>query len=813
MPRIKILASLIISSFALTACNSDTEVLDVEENKLYTSSRIQFDPSNGIVSLPNDLLFSGTTDGTLQLPDETAAIEAASGAVITYDDNTYAIGALDGWSTTQPIVIGVDLYEDRTLDAASVTQVGAVHIFKVSLGGPLSTSAVEECKLQDSLTVCVLGGLGTELTYGTDFITAVNGNSIAVVPLKPFAEKASYMYLTTDLIKDSEGESVNGSVTYQLLKRDYAENPIGDPSNPADEAAVGLQHLVNHYDDIITAFTIDASTVTHTGVFTTQSITDVISTVQGVMAGNTPGFTPIIDTHPTDTTATVAAALSMTLGDPRYTAANATKLYSAAITLPYFLSKTSPSSYWNAVGDSPITILGAVAKGFVSDAVLQGACGQTIAAASANPALLVGCSALNLDAGYRHLTRYNPLPAPNGTQAVSVQITVPNGTKPPLGWPVNIAVHGLGTLKETTLQNAGALAAQGVATIAIDMPLHGSRGFDVGDSDGVFELSATDPSLGASYAKGTALTFINMNSGLTVRDNFRQAIVDLLALRKLIPTFNDPDGGKLFNASLTSVHGLSLGAITAATFTANANNTAFIDGISGAKFADVYGIQTASLVAPTGGLAWVFNESPTFGPILMDQLVQAVAALQGIDFTIPEQANSQTDEEYNSMLAAIRQSSGYQALEAAADSELVPGMLFSLQTQVDAIDPINTAAMLAVNTPSLHVIEVVGDGGDNLADQVLPNSGSVPVTGTEALIANLGLGCVDQNTVSPTKGAVRFEKGHHSSLINPLAVENVTAGDEFAATLEMQAQVATFASGATAGQMTVTDGSVLKPCS
>ncbi|WP_392339199.1 VolA/Pla-1 family phospholipase [Moritella marina] len=794
MPRKTILASLIISSLALTACDSDTEVLDVKENKLYTSSRIQFDPSNGVVSLPNDLLFSGTTDGTLQLPDELKAIAAASaaGETMTYDDNTYAIGALDGWSTTQPISIGVDLYENRTLDAASIEQAGAVRIIPVMLGGPISLSSDASCKGAPSLSVC--GVTGAELSYNIDFITKSNANSIVVVPLKPFSENASYMYLTTNLIKDSEGESVNGSVTYQLLKKDYAESPIGDPSDPADASAIGLQTLINHYDsDIITAAGIDASTVTHTGVFTTQSIFNVIDTAKGMLYkakfdaskalinGAYPNLLPVASAANATRLATVYQAVSASNAD--FTSlpviasqAQNTDLYASSITVPYYLEENVNNSYWKAAGDSPVTILGAVQKGLIDDPTLIGACGMSIASAAADTSGLVGCN-LGIDPT-KLLTRFNPLANPINQQTLAVQITVPNNkTKPGSGWPVNIAVHGLGTYKETTLMNAGALAEQGLATIAIDMPLHGSRGYDDG-SGGDYEISATDSSFGVPYTNGSVTNFVNIASGLTVRDNFRQAISDLLALRMQISDFKDTDGSILFDATQVSVHGLSLGAITASMFTAVANDP---------TLSPVFGVKSVSLVAPAGGLTGVFLDSPAFGPVVIDGLVAQIAESQGY-----------TADQIKGIISD-RTSAAYLGFASHAEA-LIPSLLFSVQTQIEASDPINYAVRLADNTDNIHLIEIIGDittGGTNPSDQTLPNQGtSGSLVGTEPLIKALKLDCIDDNdTTAVNAGVVRFMKGHHSSLINPTSsgIATISATAALDATLEMQKQVATHA--------------------
>lgn len=812
MSRKKILASLIISSFALTAC--DSEDLPIKENENFSYSRLQFNPTGGQLPKPNDLLFASTVklpngnalapDGTLQLPDEIKAV-AASGATTTYADNTIAIGALDGWSTTHPLVMDVDLLDGRTIVSGpgGFLAENSVRIFPVTLNGPLSTDSAN-CSTDSSvsLTLCDTDG---ELQYGQtgDFIVKVTDDgasdgkgTIAIIWMKPLPAKSSFLYAFTDLIKDSSGKVIRGSKTYEFVKQDQATTPVGKE----ESSTRTVQGLMNDYDKaLVNDYSMTAEEITFTGTFTTQSTLDVVSTVKSLIVSPDTTFQPSITSATVDSTKTVATALGMNAADPRYTDANATKLYASQLTVPYYLSQTDKDSYWKAKGDSPLALLGAATTGKISSAQLKAACGHETVDAVANPKLLVGCNTLDIDP-FNHLTRYNPLPMPTGIQDVAVQITVPNGTKPAGGWPVNIAIHGLGTLKETTLQNAGAMAKQGIATIAIDMPLHGSRGFDL-NNDGVFDISATDPQLGASYAKGTALAFINVNSGLTVRDNFRQAIVDLLSLRKMIPAFTDPEGGTLFNPLKVSTHGLSLGAITATSFAAYANQ-AFVPANPTADAA--YALQSVSLVAPTGGLSWVFNESPTFGPLLMDQLVVLVAKTQGQTITLP------TDP---AALTAFRNSDTYKKLEAAADASVVPSLLFSVQTQVDSIDPINMASTLAANTANLHLIEVVGNepDGDNKADQVLPNSGSVPVTGTEPLIANLGLGCVDQDSAAPTKGAVRFLKGHHSSLINPGVATGVTdAADALNASLEMQSQVASHA----VGTLSVNNSNaVVKTCS
>jgi hypothetical protein len=92
---------------------------------------------------------------------------------------------------------------------------------------------------------------------------------------------------------------------------------------------------------------------------------------------------------------------------------------------------------------------------------------------------------------------------------------------------------------------------------------------------------------------------------------------------------------------------------------------------------------------------------------------------------------------------------------------------------------------------------VVGNGTDNLGDQVIPNSVSAaPFGGTEGAIALLGLPSISETTQdaeAPVSGAVRYLFGHHSSILdpspNPAAPDAAMTG---AATTEMHSQVANF---------------------
>jgi hypothetical protein len=69
-------------------------------------------------------------------------------------------------------------------------------------------------------------------------------------------------------------------------------------------------------------------------------------------------------------------------------------------------------------------------------------------------------------------------PAVQGAEDVCVTMTIPAGEAPASGWPVAVYTPDLGgTLRDTvTTGLAGALAAEGVATVSVDLPGHGERG-------------------------------------------------------------------------------------------------------------------------------------------------------------------------------------------------------------------------------------------------------------------------------------------------------------------------------------------------
>ncbi|MCL1124987.1 VolA/Pla-1 family phospholipase [Shewanella surugensis] len=820
------LSVAIASTFGLTACGEDSSDEVTEKTEILTPwSQIVFDPSTGAMALPHDLLLNGTTDGTLNIPGEESG---------DYTDPAIALGALDGWSTTAPIAISVELENDAageplTISAASVTLPGAVRMFEAVSGGALSK--VDECKEHASITACQVGD---ELVFGVDFVTSVSGNQIVIVPLKPLKEQQSYIYALTSLIEDSAGQSIAASKTYGLLKLDIDVNPLSSPTQ------LVLQHIVNSYEKgMAETHGVDASSITYSALFTTQSVTPVLETTKLLMADLTEGnpYQPALVSGLEAKGYTVAQALGMTpSADTSYLLADATDVYSMSLKLPIYSQCSSVkcldadlnpfiNGYWTAQGDSPVAVLSAINVGtlsqsnFIAQASAYGIDGT---AALSDPALLAGKTWLLDDKTsvdpLKHLTQYNPIPAITGYETVNVQITMPNVDKmvalgqgdfamPAAGWPTTIMMHGLGGGKEMMLATAGSYAYAGGATVAIDMPLHGERSFDAND-DGIYDVTATDVSYGAiigtpnAFINGNTLAFINVGSSLTARDNFRQAIVDNLALRLSLTGLSmglaEAEQPQIFDVSNISVLGLSLGGIVG-TNVASYASSGLVDPSTNEALSNVYALNAASVSAPAGGLAGSFVGSATFSPALYATVTADEAFI-----ALVTEANvygfATDSEEYKAVLNAV-----YEAF--------IPSFAFAVQTAVDSIDPINVAGYLAASKLPVQLIEVVGDGAGNLPDQVLPNAvASFPLSGTEPLISALGLACVDSTTVG--SGVVRFMKGHHSSIVDPSEKAGITDGDALAATVEMQAEVIIFSSSAAKGEATivVSDPSLVQAC-
>jgi Pla-1/cef family extracellular lipase len=408
----------------------------------------------------------------------------------------------------------------------------------------------------------------------------------------------------------------------------------------------------------------------------------------------------------------------------------------------------------------------------------------------------------------RHITKFNPVPAPSapsdmpwigdpGTlevqmttpdivvaNAVRSSLNLPPLVKPDNGWPVVMLQHGITTNKESMLLITGALSIQGLATVAIDFPMHGSRGFDV-NGDGVDDLNASI----------SALFFANLASLPTARDNLKQAQADMLGLRFGLNFIGgvDPLGNPMdlgIDSSTVTFLGSSFGAMNGMNFVAFAN-TSLDPALDG-----MFEVKAASLNVPGAMFANFGIESPAFEVLAKSNLtLQASPDFQAlVNATYPDGADaSQLGALYVQFYSALsaEQQAGLDAVFAQ--------FTFAAETLLDSGDPISSIALLAASQTPIHLTEVIGNGVDNLPDQVVTNTAPfTPMGGTDPIITLLGLPVVSTTLAtadgSPVSGAVRFLYGSHGSALSPAHTEGVTASPEYAAraTVEMQSQIGTF---------------------
>ncbi|MAC48428.1 MAG: hypothetical protein CMI12_16530 [Oceanospirillum sp.] len=748
-----ILASVIAAAVALSGCSDsgiDSDSVDSSAapsiNDIPASS-VTFNPTTAELSTPTDLLIS-TATGLVTIPQQGDIYESLS--------------SLDGWGLGSPISLGVSFpsreYGTIALDESTVESADSVVLFDLTRMN--------------------------QLTYGVDYIVKASSSGLTLVPLKTFKPGNQYLVAVTDTVKDSLGRKLAPSQMYSLLS-DSGTDVTTLTADASQQAQLkGIQTLLTGINPVLSNFVSADSNIIYSTRFTAQKIKPVMQEVMDRIVAEAPMIGSV-------TSAQMALAASgvtiadnklssylMGLGQDSTTAATATLahdplIYYAGVKLPYFLE--TPTAANCAVDLSTTGSCTALGSHWVAD---DGADGI--------------------------LRPGNYSPEKQSDHTVQVFISVPDEnnlpagvTKPENGWPVALYVHGITSHKETIAAMAGNLAAQGIAVVAIDLPLHGSRSIDM-DGDGIYELTSTDSTTSAAYANGSSLVFANLSSLRTVRDNLRQSISDMLTLRAALtntPVYTDsnvqPVAAVDLDGDSVSLIGVSLGSIIGTGVVGVADSyDSDSDGLAESDANNPFDFNAAALTVASGQAAAVMGYSNTFGPIVKaafkanDSFAAAVAGNLGYsasDFIALRTTDPTT----------------YDSLSNIAYPSFIQTFIAGAQQVVDSGDSSAWASQINSDTPVL-VTQVVGNG-INLSDQVVPNSiveKGFPLAGTSGLISELGLTQASASTADATglKVYTNFLLGKHSSLLDPSEQVGVTqdATSALAATVEMQTQVISF---------------------
>ena len=370
-----------------------------------------------------------------------------------------------------------------------------------------------------------------------------------------------------------------------------------------------------------------------------------------------------------------------------------------------------------------------------------------------------------LDPASRNLTRFNPVPAAGTAIDIPLILMVPNiAPKPANGWPVAIFVHGFPRNRTDALLVSDTMASRGLATIAIDMPLHGitpaSAAYAQPFATPIERTFDLDLQINAQFGvpgqdgqvDNTGVNFLNLTNVLVQRDNSRQAIADIIALIRTIPTIDfDGIAGADFDPDRIHVIGYSLGGTHAGT----------VLGLLGTE------VKASALPSAAGVLTETIQNSATYGPLI------------------------------NSLLAA----NGLQA-----NTTLYRNFFRNVQAAFDAADTANYASTMAgAAAGGRELYFSTFEGGAN----GFPTDPVVPVASTQRLITTVGgtgvtrVSSAGVTSVAGTNGGwVPFSQGIHNSLLDPTP--------SAATTFELQSQIADFLAS-DGDNIVITNTTVIQP--
>jgi hypothetical protein len=519
-----------------------------------------------LLPFPSDLFYTGTTDGTLNIPATAYALAATPLLA--------SLNAQDGYSTTAPIDIR---FGQGPINAATLT---AANIRVVELYLSNTTKAPASGA---ELPPGVASPVRRVLALGTDYTVAVaseadsGGELLKITPRKPLtpstgATNIGYLVLLTNGIRSTAGAAAVADAEYAQIQAAPA-----DCSTITNATLNGVCRLTKAHLQIAAGVGLTPANVVMSFSFSTQNTSDSLGALAQLVPAQAIGAVP--------------TGINTKQANPAL--AGKADIWAGTLVVPYYLTASATvndpavlTKFWTAAGASPVP---------------------------------------GIDPASRNVTRFNPVPAKTSDQTIPLLMTSPNATanggagcvKPPLGWPVVIFQHGLGGDRTTLLGIADAYADACFLVAGIDAPLHGitnttnpfyqagrERTFNV---DLINNTTLVAPSDGITDASGAH--WINLSSPQTSRDNWRQAFADIVVLSKSLARL-DLNGDTVADIDPARIHyaGISLGGII---------------GAGATKFSPV--IKTAALSVPGARFSTLVLDSATFGPT-----IRAGLAAQGL---------------------------------------------------------------------------------------------------------------------------------------------------------------------------------------
>lgn len=551
--RMLSLSGLLFAATVLSGCGG----VDSDESQPIVTDPTQgeffavYKPATAQAPFPNDIYFSGTTDGTLNIPASPA------------NPALSALNELDGYS------LNASIYADVTDSIADASLINGATVFLFDLTNPLAPVPV-------AATV-----------QTADF---ANGQStVEIIPSAPLKPATTYAAFLTNNIQSTTGEALGADETFASLQALYAGGLApGDAGVPEEVASLyGAIHPLLQLAD---GATIGAQNLAVAWSFKTQSIGASLASIEATATAQTSRFVPVLR-DPANPGAGIATPADLT-GNPA--AGNNADVYVGFIELPYYT--TDPlTGNWVPADAACQAVVDAVEALTTQPASTTSACPTPALQNTFQVPVILTVPNGGPTGGvtiFQHgiTSNRSTMLAIAGALAQAGQATI----------AIDLPLHGI-TDTTSGLYSENLEASMQAAFAGT--PFEGSvediveQTFDLDtDSDGEIDSSGAN--------------FINLSSLLTTRDSLRQAAANLIYLTKSIPTMDynaAVDGGATpndFNGLPVNFVGMSLGAITGTSFLAtNTDITAAILNVPGGNLTQL--LTNSNTFAPVinAGLA------------------------------------------------------------------------------------------------------------------------------------------------------------------------------------------------------------------
>ncbi|WP_419205904.1 VolA/Pla-1 family phospholipase [Photobacterium leiognathi] len=795
-----ILSIIVAASLGLTGCGGDSKTtgaptIDPDTaNSLNAATKVNFD----IVSNPSSPTIVTPTYLAMDQEDGTLSIESTAADPTDISNPVVAMGATDGWSTSQPILVN---FTGNPLNPDSAA--GSFYLIKS--GDPTDT-------LDSTAPI--------KLVEGQDYLVQAAGDTLTAVLLKPLDPASNYMFAVTNSLKDEQNNPVGTSGSYATLK---------STATPPSAALLPAQAITQATEAAFEQVGVDKDSIIFSSWFTTASVGDVLFAAKSATAlainskpSNIWKGTAIdssIDTAVLDTTlfkieppTTPSAPTLLGKGE----------IFSGTIHLPYFLSN-DPNKFLTTPWQSGLPSIARIQyiltngtdaeKLAVQSKIIELNIDPTdFANVATDPAAqqrvlaaLLGSEIILPDGKQldeaRLITRYSPVPKLRSIASMEYTLVLPNKAEcaVPLSNSITIYQHGVTSNKDTLIQSALAdnmIGNDCRAIFAINLPLHGDRG------------------VGGVTAADNPSVFLNLAALTVARDNLRQSTIDVINLKASITRLFLQIGtlaqtapeqlaslgalARLDPTAEVNFAGHSLGAMTGINVASVANRP------TGNATADqLFAVNQFAFANPGAEIPYLLLNSGSFGNLIKGNILASANA----DFKAQCGNNPIADcyQGYEATLINDGSENSLATLSSIYNS--FTQFAYAAQTVLDSVDPINHS-LLVPSTASVYLTQVKDDGtipnntplGATVAGTEIPVPYS-PFTGTSPLIKTMQLApttaSIDGTLV---RNAVLFNAGSHSSLLDPTANAAVTA--------EMQSQMHSFVNG-DGKTLTITDTSVL----